>query len=66
VQSRIIEFFPVIGLKRENRESMLSGDVRVKGKKVGEHIILMAQRECPCVVCKIIKNRKIVLIARVA
>jgi hypothetical protein len=44
---------------------MLSGDVRVKRKKVGKNFILVTQRECPCIMCKIIKNCKIVLIAKV-
>jgi hypothetical protein len=44
---------------------MLSGDVRVKRKMVGKNFILVTQRECPCIMCKIIKNCKIVLIAKV-
>jgi hypothetical protein len=35
VQSMIIKFLPVIGLKRKNREAMLSGDVRIKRKRWG-------------------------------
>jgi hypothetical protein len=62
----VVKFLPVIGLNRENREVMLSGDVRVKRKKVGKNFILVTQRKRPCIVCKIIKNVKVVLIARVA
>jgi predicted regulator of amino acid metabolism with ACT domain len=65
-QNMVVKFLPVIGLKRENREAMLSGDVRVKRKKVGKNFILVTQRKRPCIVCKIIKNGKVVLIARVA
>jgi hypothetical protein len=62
----IIKFLPVIDPKHENRKAMLSCDVRVKRKKVGKNFILVTQRECPCTMCKIIKNCKMVLIARVA
>jgi hypothetical protein len=37
----IIKFLPIISLKHENREAMLSGDVRVKREKVGKNFILV-------------------------
>jgi hypothetical protein len=45
---------------------MLCGDIRVVGKKMGKYFTLVTQHECPCVVCEVINNNKIILITRIA
>jgi hypothetical protein len=66
MQCCVTKLLPVICLKRKNEKMMLCGDIRVVGKKMGKYFTLVTQQECPCVVCEVINNNKIILITRIA
>ena len=62
---KIIELLPVVCLQRMNGATKLRGDIGVECGESGNRIRLSPQREGPHIVRKIIKDNKIIEIARV-
>jgi hypothetical protein len=61
----VVKLLPVVSLQRKNGTPKLRGNIGVKRGKSGESIGLAAQRESPHIMGKIIKNDKIINIARI-
>jgi hypothetical protein len=61
----VVKFAAIVDLQASDRSIELSANVSMKTDYSGQNFRLLAQRKCPNIMGMIIKNHKIVFVARV-